>query len=326
MSTSASPQLIAGVDLGGTKVLASVATLDGQILATDRRPTEAEKGPQAVVQRIIDLVGDVCRVAGTTPSRLKAVGIAVPGPVHQESGVVTDPPNLPGWHNVPIGPILSDALGTPTVVDNDGNAAAIGEHRFGAGVGTRHMLYLTVSTGVGGGIIINGELYRGASGAAGELGHIIIEADGPACGCGAHGCLEALASGTAIAREARAVLASGYDGILATLCAGGEVDAEVVAEAADAGDRAAAEIIARAAHYLGLGLATFVNLFNPEMIVIGGGAAKIGLPLLAPAEQTMRKVAFPLPASAVSIVRSPLEDDAVVRGAIALVQAVARNS
>jgi glucokinase len=206
------------------------------------------------------------------------------------------------------------------LVENDANAAAVGEHSFGAGRHARHVIYLTISTGIGGGIIIDGRLYRGASGAAGEFGHVVLVADGPRCSCGGSGHLEALASGTAIAREGAALVAQGRAPLLARIAAGQEMTAEHVAEAAEQGDLDAGAVIATAGRYLGLGLASFVNLLNPEVIVIGGGAAKIGAPLLGPAEAVMRASAFPQPVRDVTVRPSLLGDEAVVRGAIALAQ------
>lgn len=319
MSHPATGPFIAGVDLGGTKILSAIATPDGRILARDRRPTEAEEGPAPVFSRIVESLRQALTEAGGRAGDLIGIGVAVPGPVDQRRGVVTDPPNLPGWRDVPIGRWLRDALKVPTVLENDANAAALGEHRYGAGRGSRHMIYLTVSTGIGGGIIIDRKLYRGASGAAGELGHVIIDADGPQCSCGAHGCLEALASGTALARDGAALIARGEAPRLAEIIGQGPVTAEAVAEAARAGDPAAARLIAQAGHYLGLGLTSFVNIFNPQVIVIGGGVAKIGRPFLEPAEAVMRKLAFPQAVADVRLETAALGDDAGVQGAISLV-------
>lgn len=306
------------MDLGGTKILTAVAALDGRWLAEDRRETEVERGPEGVIARILDSLDAALREAEADRTNLAALGVAAPGPIDFARGVILDAPNLPGWHELALAARLGDTLGCPAVLENDANAAALGEHVFGAGRGARHLIYLTVSTGVGGGLVLDGRLYRGATGSASELGHILIDEGGPLCGCGARGCLEALASGTAIAARGTEAVRLGHGDAIAHLAGGGEVSAAHVAAAAAAGDTVAAAIIAHAAHALGLGLADFVNVFNPDVIVIGGGVAKIGSPLLDPALATMRARAFKGPATHVRVLASELGDNAVAAGALVL--------
>ena len=200
---------------------------------------------------------------------------------------------------------------------NDASAAALGEHRFGAGEGLNNMVYLTVSTGIGGGIIINRELYDGTDGCAAEIGHMVIEVDGPKCNCGNSGCLEVMASGTAIAREAQRYIDQGQRSSLTEFSkhSTGGITAEVVAQAAKNGDTVAFEVIRRAAFYLGIGIANVVNIFNPEMVIIGGGVSKTGELLLKPARKVVKQKVFKLPASTVHIVRSRLGDNAGILGA-----------
>ncbi len=312
--------LFGAVDLGGTKILSLAVAADGDVLGADRRPTEAHEGPQAVLQRIAESVLAAVRHAG--PGRtLAAVGLAVPGPIDFERGVVADAPNLPGWHDVPVARLLSDMLGCPVVLENDANAAAFGEWRLGAGQGARHVVYLTVSTGIGGGLVLGGQLYRGANGAAGELGHLPLVEDGPLCGCGARGCLEQLASGTAVARRAREMLGRNGAPVLARLAAGDrEITAELVHQAAEQGDLDAREIIDRAGRYLGSGLVAFVNIFNPDVIVIGGGTAKIGAMLLEPALAELNTRAFRIAREHVRVVPAQLGDRAGALGAAMLAQ------
>jgi glucokinase len=311
---------IGAVDLGGTKILSLVVDQDGAVLGEDMRPTEAASGPDAVIGRIVDSMCAAMERAGVPV--LAAMGIAAPGPIDFERGLITAAPNLPGWRNVPVAARLGDRFGCPAVLENDANAAALGEFAFGAGRGARHLVYLTISTGIGGGLVLDGRLYRGADGAAGEVGHIPLLPDGPACGCGAHGCLEALASGTAIARRARELLLSGHATGLRRLSGRDTVTAEQVHEAAERGDTDARAVIEDAGRYLGRGLATIVNLFNPHVIVLGGGTAKIGPMLLEPAHEELRAHALRLPLSRVRVVSAALGDRAGALGVAALARSL----
>jgi len=308
--------LIGAVDLGGTKILSLAIDAAGRVRGEDVRPTEAESGPDGVIGRIRDSLRAALAAAGG--GSYAAAGIAAPGPIDPARGVIVEAPNLPGWHNVPLAARLVEALGCPALLENDANAAAWGEFTAGAGAGTRHMIYLTVSTGIGGGLILDGRLYRGAGGAAGELGHVPLVANGPACGCGGHGCLEQLASGTAIARQGAALLAGGTAPILERLAAGGEVTAELVHAAAEQGDAAARAVIEEAGRYLGSGLVAFTNAFNPDMIVIGGGAAKIGARLWEPALEELHRRAIRPSRDQVRVVPAALGDRAGALGVAAL--------
>ncbi len=228
---------------------------------------------------------------------------------------------MPHWRNVQLRHILAEKLGVVTYIINDASAAALGEYRFGAGRGFDNMIYLTVSTGIGGGIIVDGELYSGADGCAGELGHMTIEVDGPQCHCGNFGCLEALASGWAVVREAKTRINQGEKSSIIELVDGRfeSITAETVAVAARRGDQLAANIVRDAANYLGVGLANLVNIFNPELIVIGGGLSKMGNMLLKPARKVLKERAFTLPARTVRLVRARLGGNAGIIGAAAYV-------
>jgi glucokinase len=234
--------------------------------------------------------------------------------------VVTTPPNLPGWRSVPLRQWIQDELGLPTALENDANAAALAEHRFGAGRSTKHMIYVTASTGIGGGFILNGELYNGATGGAGEIGHMTILPQGPHCGCGNRGCLEALASGRAIAREARERVKCGVPTLIADLAEGDpdRISAKLVAQADAQGDIEAQEILDEAMTYLGVGMANLVNLFNPELIVIGGGLTKMGERLFDPVRRIVDRRAFRTAAQVVKVVPAQLGDDVGVLGAAAV--------
>jgi len=212
---------------------------------------------------------------------------------------------------------VEEALGIKTFLLNDASAAALGEYTFGAGKGVRHMLYITVSTGIGGGLVLDGRLYGGAQGLAGEVGHITIESQGPPCKCGNRGCWEALASGTAMAREARELIKGSPDSLLAGMARREELTAELVHEAALKGDEVARAIIHRAGSYFGIGLAALVNIFNPELLVIGGGVSLIGDMYLEPAFAEMRRRAYVLQGGPVRWSRPALEDKAALLGAVA---------
>ncbi len=310
---------MAGVDLGGTKILSAVIAPGGRILGSDRCHTEAARGPDAVIERMVASVRRAAAEAGLRESDLHGVGICAPGPCDLERQVVTHPPNLPGWHDVPVARIMGEALGLPALLENDANAAAYGEFHFGAGRPYRHMVYITISTGIGGGLIIDGSVYRGASGGAGEVGHMTIEAQGPPCGCGRRGHLEALASGTAIAREAGALVDEGQSPVLARLVREGHpLDAETVHLAAGQGDADARGVIERAGRYLGLGLANIINVFNPQAIVIGGGLVGMGDMILGPARAAAQEEAFPDSFSDVEILEAELGERAGVLGVAAL--------
>jgi len=306
------------IDLGGTKVFSLVATPQGRVLGKDRRPTFAARGPQAVLAQMEASLRAALGRAGLPLAHLRGVGIASPGPIDLAAGVVRHPPNLPGWGAFPLRRLMQERLGVPVALENDATAAAVGEHAFGAGRGARHMVYVTVSTGVGGGIIIDGRPYRGKGGAAGELGHVIVQADGPQCGCGARGCIEALASGTAIARRARELLAQGRAPLLARMAGGGEVTAEMVAKAAKAGDEDCQALLREAGRLMGLALTSYANAFDPELIVMGGGVSRSGPHFWRPARTTLMATAMPQIRRGLRLLRARLGDAAGALGMVAI--------
>lgn len=315
---TASPRLVAAVDLGGTKIRSVVVNEGGAVRATDERPTEAALGQQAVMDRVVDTVRAAVGAAGVRVEDLAGIGVAAAGPVDFGRGVLLTGPNLPGWENVPIAASLAERLGRPTYLENDANAAAIGEHRFGAGRGVEQLLYLTISTGIGAGLILDGRLYRGVDGTAGELGHVTIDPSGPLDDCGLRGCLEIMASGTAIARMAREALQAGRPTALQQAARRGEVTAREVHAAARAGDPVAREILARAASALALGLADFINIFDPQLFVIGGGAANIWQDYVEPAFAEGRRLAFARPAATARLARAALGSNSGALGVAAL--------
>ena len=321
MAESGAGKPVLAVDLGGTKIVTALITPQGEILSREYSPTLAEEGVDTVIKRILATATTLLKNADLPYSSLSGIAIAAAGAIDSEKGIVTDSPNLPGWHNIPLKNEIEKATGVKTFVINDATAAALGEHRFGAGRGVNNLIYLTVSTGIGGGIIIDGKLYSGVSGSAGELGHMTIDLNGPRCACGNVGCLEVLASGKAVAREAQRIIAQGTKTAMLDLAEGDAqyVTAQTVATAAQKGDAVALSIVNKAATYLGVGLVNLVNIFNPEMIIIGGGMGKMGELLLKPARRVVSERAFQFPASVVRIVSSELGDNSGVFGAVAFV-------
>ncbi|HEY7802360.1 MAG TPA: ROK family protein [Dehalococcoidia bacterium] len=309
----------AGVDLGGTKILVLITDAHGAVLGSERVPTLATQGPDAVINRIADAVKAGAAQAKTQLADIVFGGVSAPGPIDVDAGDITDPPNLPGWHNVPLARLLQERTGVQFVLENDANCGCIGEHRFGAGRGYRNMLFVTISTGIGGGIIIDDRLYAGASGAAGEVGHIGVAVKGPSCGAGHVGCLEAFASGTAIAARAREMIAAGGLPRTARMAEHNPpLTAETVFQAGQQGEAEACAIISEAGNYLGIGLASMINAFNPEAIVLGGGLTNMGDVLLGPAIETARTRSFAQSFMDVRIVEGELGERAAALGAVAV--------
>jgi glucokinase len=302
-----------GVDLGGTQLRVAVADDRGRLRTVDRRPTEAARGRQHVIDRIVVAVGEALEADGTLARRVRALGIGLPGPVDPSAGLVISPANLPGFRNVPLNRILTRATGIPSFLHHDAHLAALGEHRRGAGRGASEMIYVTVSTGIGAGLVLRGELYAGAHGIAGEVGHIMVQPDGPLCTCGNRGCVEAIASGTGIARAARELGARTPASALHRV---ETPSAEDVARAARAGDQLANGILETAGTYLGIAMGTLINLFNPQVIVLGGSVLKAGAPLLKPMRRSMTASSWKAARRGLRIVRPALGDDAGLIGAV----------
>lgn len=308
---------VLALDVGGTKIITALVSSKYKMIAREYSLTQAAEGPEAVTKRILNTIDRFLSSRNMSPSQLGAISIAIAGLIDMDRGVVTASPNLPGWYDIPLRDITKEKYKINTFLINDANAAILGEHRLGAGKGLSNLVLLTLGTGIGGGIIINGKLYLGASGGAAEIGHMIIEVNGPECNCGSFGCLEMLVSGKAIAREAIRRISDGEKSSLFNTVAGKieNITAREVDQAARDGDSLAQEVIAAAATYLGAGLVSLVNLLNPEAIIIGGGLANMGDLLLEPAKQIVMERAFRLSAQAVRIVPAQLGEDAGVFGA-----------
>lgn len=318
---SSAERPVLAVDLGGTQIRAALITPDLAVHCRRAVPTHDEEGVEAVLARICDVAAAVRDDAAAqglpTPA---GVGISSPGPLDPWRGVVLAAHNLAGWRNVPIVARVSEALDMLAFLERDTNVAVMGEWRYGAARGTRNAIYITVSTGVGGGVIIDGRPLLGADGTAGEVGHITVELDGPRCGCGGIGHVEAIASGTALARDARAMLVDAVDSPLARLAESGEaVDAELVARAAAQGDEACVALLERAFVAIGALCASLVNLLDPEVIVIGGSIAEHHPRLFEIARRELGRRAFPILLDGVRIEPAALGGDVSLIGALPIV-------
>lgn len=304
-----------GVDLGGTQIRALRTDLAGEKVARAEQLTLAQEGPRAVLSRILETAREV--MTGVPREEILGLGIGAPGPI-DTAGVVHDPPNLPGWPGVSLVEELSGPLGLPVYAGNDANLGALAEHRFGAGVGVDHLVYLNVGTGIGGGIISHGRMLTGWRGFAAEIGHQTLDPEGPLCGCGQPGHLEAFASGPAIARQARQALEQGRKSTIPEY-ANGPVSAKSVAAAAMAGDALAIELLHRAGTYLGVGLANLIHILEPQRILIGGGVSRAGELLLGPARASMEQRLMSPVYRGVEVMLAALGPDVGLIGAAALV-------
>lgn len=308
-----------GIDVGGTNVKLALVNDKGNILYSNSVPTRAEMGYEYTVNNIKQAIKDL--MAETKASNIEGIGFDFPGQIDYKNGIVRLAPNIPGWVNIPIVQIIEDEFKIPTRIDNDVHCAALGELNFGAGKGCENFICMTVGTGIGSGIVINGKLVRGASNAAGELGHIKLQMhDGPLCGCGDYGCMEAFASGPSIVAMAKEYLLSGKSTRFQEMANGGEITPYIVAQAALEGDPVAKRIFTQMCEYIGFGLASVVNLLNPERIIIGGGVADAGDILLDPIRETIKKRAMVVAGSAVEVVPAELGNTAGVIGASLLIE------
>jgi glucokinase len=269
---------VLALDIGGTKLAVAVVTGDGTTHGWQSVPTRRDEGPDRVLRRLFDLGHRAIDEAGLGP--VAAVGISCGGPLDAAAGIIESPPHLPGWVNIPINALAEAEFGTEAVLENDATAGALGEHLYGAGVGASTMVYLTISTGIGGGAVVDGRLHHGSAGNGGEFGHVMVVRGGRLCSCGRHGCVEAYASGSSIAERAREALA-GADGSSA-LAGLAEVTAADVSAAAAAGDPLARRIWDETTDALGSAVTDLVNVFEPELVVLGGGVTRSGAMLLEP--------------------------------------------
>lgn len=311
------PSAALAIDLGGTNLRCALITSDGRVQFEAAESTQAEQGPAAVIGRIARIIEHVARESAARPD--VEVGVAAPGPLDPYRGLVHTTPNLPGWQDVPLRERLSELINRTVHLGNDANAAALGEFYFGAGRAVRNLVYLGIGTGVGGGVISGGRLIDGANGMGGELGHVTVSIAGPRCTCGSVGCIEAYCSGWALARDARALVVAGKGRGIHRAAGPGNVDARAIGSAAQAGDAEAIALIEQAGYALGAGIGAFINIFNPELVVLGGGVMRIGEQLLQSAERAARAFAFEALARHAPIIHSELGSRTGVFGAAALV-------
>lgn len=312
-------RFVLGVDIGGTNLVVGCVAEDGSALrAVASEPTHAEAGSSDVLDRLVALARHaIDRTRQSVPgAEIIGVGVGAPGPLDTRSGIVLLTPNL-GWVDLPLRQIIHDRLGLPAALDNDANCAVLGEWWVGAARGSRHAIGLTIGTGIGGGIILDGHLYHGASDVAGEIGHTTIDTEGRRCKCGNYGCLEAYASGPNIALRAREALEAGAESVLPARVGGdlGRITAQTVYEAAAAGDELALEVVNDTARFLAVGVANLLNVFNPEVVVVCGGVTLAGDHLFVPLRREVARRAFKPAVAACRIVPGALVGTAGVYGA-----------
>jgi len=309
-------EVIAGIDIGGTKIAIAFENLNGEKIAVRRLPTKVEIGAYAVIETVSQAIEEMLE---DNQVKLVSIGIGCPSPLDIEKGLVMSPSNLQDWDNFPIVKLFGDRFRVPVLLDNDANTAALGEYVYGAGRGYQNIVYITVSTGIGGGIIINGEIFHGVSAGAGELGHTIVQPDGIRCNCGSVGCLETICAGIHIARRARERLAGGEPSIMNEMAANfDDVTAETVVEAVRRKDKLAIEIWDETCRVLAIGIANIITLLAPEAVVIGGGIAAAGDLLFAPLRRLLPEFVSMIPAEKINILPAELGHESGVCGALVL--------
>ena len=323
---------IVGVDIGGTNIVVGVIPMDGgEPVARHTLPTDAGGGSESVVRKVVAMVeesiAETVSAHGGSRADVAGVGIGSPGPLDREHGVVINTPNL-GWTNLPLRDLISKAVDLPATLDNDANCATYGEWWLGAGRGVSNLVGVTLGTGIGGGIVLDGEIVHGTSDAAGEIGHMTIEFTGRKCTCGNYGCLEAYCSGPNIAARAREGLEAGYESVLTELVDGqlDGITAATVYEAAVLNDPYANEVMAETAKILGAGVANIINVLNPQMVVIAGGVTRAGEHLFTPLRSEVRRRAFRSAYDVCRIVPAALPETAGMIGAAAVFKKIAFGS
>ena len=310
--------LTIAVDIGGTHI--RVASYQpGSTTPLEHRRVRSNAAEPGIYDRLVEVIESIWPQEGTS-----AIGIASPGPLDPHTGTILVTPNIPEWRNFPLGPNLSARFGSPVYLDNDANLAGLAEWQYGAGRGHHDLVYLTISTGIGGGVISRDQLLQGYHGTAAELGHMLIDPDGPPCGCGYHGHVESFCSGPAIARYVNEQIASGKDSLLR---ADPKLSAQKVAEAALQGDPLAISAFERAGHYLGIAVANYLAIFDPSIVVFGGGVSQVGDLLFKPFDESLRRhTIHPHYLDGLVITRAALGDDAGLLGALALARLALEKS
>lgn len=309
-----------GIDVGGTKILTGILDQDQNVVGRAKKKTKVEEGVEAVLVRIVDTVNEALKAAGVGADQVQTVGICVPGPALPDEGIIIEAPNL-GWHNLNIIEFLVKTIGRPAYLSNDVTAGTWAEFSMGAGRGARNLLGVFVGTGIGGGLIIDGRLYEGSGRLAGEIGHICLNPQGPICGCGRHGCLEAYASRTAMTRDIRAALDRGITSSIVKEIEPGDrqIRSRQLKQAFNAGDRVVVDVVKQAAYHLGIGLGSLANVLNPDCIVLGGGVVEaFGDSYVKQVNASFKRFAFESVYKNAKLVQAALGDDAGVVGAALL--------
>jgi len=310
-----------GIDVGGTNVKIALVDDKGKITYSNSVPTRAEMGYEYTINNMKQAIRDLLSETKLSAKDIEGIGFGLPGQVDFKSGIVRLITNIPGWVEIPLARIIEDEFHIPTRIDNDVRCAALGELNYGAGKGCENLICITVGTGIGSGLIVNGKLVRGASNAAGEIGHIKLQIhDGPICGCGDTGCLEAFASGPSIVALAEEYIKGGKSTKYREMANGNPITPYIVCEAAKAGDAVAKRIFTIIGEYIGVGMASAVNLLNPERIIVGGGVADAGDILMAPLKESLKKRAMKISGDAVEVVPAQLGNTAGVIGASLLIE------
>jgi len=294
-----------GVDIGGTKVAIAIVEDSGQIMEQVVIPTNLSIPPEQMIEIMVQKINELLQMLNITETDIKGIGIGAPGPLDNNVGIIKNPPNLRNWIDVPIKQLFKQAFQLPVFVDNDANAATLAELKFGAGRDSDHFVFMTVSTGVGSGIVADGNLLRGKNGSAGEIGHIVVDPSFGPCICGQQGCLESIASGTAIAKQGSKII-------------GKELTTKEVFELYELGNPEIVSYLNKVFRVLGTACVTLINTFDTEKIVIGGGVSKVGEPFFKPIQEYVRQTALSQEGRNTVIVPAQLSQDAGVIGAAAL--------
>lgn len=315
--------MVIGIDMGATHIAVVLANFSGQVIDQIEAPLRISDGPKICIASADKLARELLKRNRISLEKISAIGIGVPGPIDSSAGMVIAPPIMPGWDRFPITETLEKLWARPVSLNNDAEMGALGEWAYGAGRGEHDLAYIKVGTGIGAGLLLGGQIYRGATGSAGEIGHMTIDESGPLCNCGNHGCLESFAGGFAIARQAQEAARKGQRTLLASMSGAEQLTAIQVATAAQQGDLVAQRIITQAGEHLGVALAGMVNLFNPGMIVVGGGVAQIGDLFLQPIRSVVQKRALPAAANTVKITTAVLMRRSSSMGAVIQASSIA---
>lgn len=306
--------LVAAIDMGATHISIALADFAARILQEIEFPFDIKAGPEVCLTQANQHLLYLLESQGLATTDLSAVGVGVPGPVITDAGTVVAPPIMPGWDRYPILATLEEMWGCPVTLNNDAELGALGEWAYGAGRGEKNIAYIKVGSGIGAGLILNKQIYGGTTGAAGEIGHLTIDENGPLCNCGNHGCLEAFAGGDAIAKQGQALVKSGKRTLLSSLPLE-KITAQDVAEAARRGDLPAQEILRRSGTFIGIAIAGLINLFNPSIVIIGGGVAQVGDIITVPIRQAVRERAMRASEQSVRIITGMLGRRSLLIGA-----------